>query len=164
MDVFYRFGSTNSSDAGAYTLSATVPTELATTTFSSVNKYKTSTTTVEAGAVLSSGTKGARLSRILAYVTYTPLTAPSNLNSSSTSTTIPAKINLSWTKPGTIEEKFALERSTDSLNWFQISTTSSSVSTTTDSGLTSGTYYYRIRSYDFGGYSSYSNVSSTTIP
>jgi hypothetical protein len=75
-NVFYRFNGTDSADAGNYALSGTTPNQLATTTFASLNLFKTSASTLEIGAVLSAGTKGARLSRIATVLTYT-LTTPS---------------------------------------------------------------------------------------
>ena len=75
LNVFYRWNGTNSSDSGSYALSGTTPTQLATTTYASLNLFKTSTSTFEIGAVLTSGTKGARLSRIATVITYT-LTTP----------------------------------------------------------------------------------------
>jgi hypothetical protein len=74
LDVFYRFNGTNSSDSGSYALSGTTPTELATTTFASPNLFKTSTSTLEIGTVLSAGTKGARLSRMSRTSLICPMT------------------------------------------------------------------------------------------
>jgi hypothetical protein len=70
MNVFYRFSGVNSSDAGFYVLSGTTPVQLATTPFTSLSLAKGSGSTLEIGAVLSSGNKGARLSRIATTVTY----------------------------------------------------------------------------------------------
>jgi hypothetical protein len=72
LNVFYRLNGANSSDAGAYAITGTTPTALATTTFSSLSVVKSSTTTLEIGAVFTSGTKGARLSRMATVITYTP--------------------------------------------------------------------------------------------
>ncbi len=71
MNVFYRLNGANSADAGAYALTGTTPANLATTTFSGLSVTKTSSTALELGAVYSSGTKGARLSKIAVAVTYT---------------------------------------------------------------------------------------------
>jgi hypothetical protein len=164
MNVFYRLDSINSSDSGSYSLTGTTPVELSTTTFSSLDKFKTSTTTMEVGAVLTSGTKGSRLSRIRSYITYTPLLAPSNLTST-VSTTSPATIYLNWSDNSTIESNFLVERSTDALNWANISTTSANATSLTNSNLTPGTtYYYRVKASDIGGVSSYSNTASSTVP
>jgi hypothetical protein len=55
MNIFYRFGGVDSADAGNYSLSGTTPTDLATTTFSGLLLAKGSSSTLEVGAVLSSG-------------------------------------------------------------------------------------------------------------
>lgn len=70
LDVFYRFNGINSSDSGSYALSGTIPTQLATTTFASLDLLKTSTSTLEIGSILSAGNRGARLSRIATVLTY----------------------------------------------------------------------------------------------
>lgn len=72
MNVFYRFSGTNSADAGAYAVTGTTPAALATTNFASLSLAKGSTSTLEIGSVYTSGTKGARLSRLATVVTYTP--------------------------------------------------------------------------------------------
>lgn len=72
MNVFYRFNGANSSDAGNYALSGTTPVQLATTTYSGLSLAKGAGSTLQIGAVLSAGTKGARLSRIVTTVTYKP--------------------------------------------------------------------------------------------
>ena len=73
MNVFYRYNGADSADAGNYALTGTTPTQLATTTFSGLSLVKGSASTLQIGAVLSAGTRGARLSRIAVVVTYTPL-------------------------------------------------------------------------------------------
>lgn len=64
MNVFYRFNGTDSSDAGNYALTGTTPVALSTTAWSGLSLAKVSTSAMEIGAVLSAGTKGARLSRM----------------------------------------------------------------------------------------------------
>jgi hypothetical protein len=58
IDVFFRFGGINSSDSAGISLSGTTPIELGTTTFSNLSLLKTSTTTLEIGALFASGAKG----------------------------------------------------------------------------------------------------------
>ncbi len=162
MNVFYRYNGSNSSDSGSYSLTGTTPTTLAATSYSSLSLFKSPSSTLEVGAVLTSSTKGARLGRIQAFVTYTTLSAPSNLLDTS-STTTAGVINMAWTDNSTIEDNFAIERSTDNLNWTQIASTSANAVSYSDTGLSLGTlYYHRVRAYDAGGFSSYSNTSSTT--
>lgn len=71
MNVFYRLDGADSADAGSYELSGTTPTQLAATTFTGLSIVKNASTTLESGAVYSSGTKGARLSRLETVLTYT---------------------------------------------------------------------------------------------
>ena len=72
LDVFYRLNGVNSSDAGAYAITGTSPAALGTTNFSGLSVVKSSTTTLEIGSVFTSGTKGARLSKLATVITYTP--------------------------------------------------------------------------------------------
>jgi hypothetical protein len=72
LNVFYRFDGVNSADAGSYSLSATSPAPLATTTFSGLALNRIASSTLEVGAVLTSGSKGAKLSKISTVITYTP--------------------------------------------------------------------------------------------
>lgn len=70
LDVFYRFNGVNGPDAGHYHVTTSVPQTLATTTFSNLNLYKTSTSTLEIGIKLVAGNDGGRLSRIGTVITY----------------------------------------------------------------------------------------------
>ena len=273
MNVFYRYSGSDSADAGNYALTGLTPTELASTTFSGLSLAKDAASTLEIGAVLSAGTRGARLSRIATKITYTPATptvttnsasnitlssatlhgsanpngasatgwfrysatnpgscddvfgtrvptsggtslgsgnspvsysnsisglissttyyycaiasnsggigfgaivsfttaappsppaAPSNLtatNQTSTSTNI---VLLQWTDNADNELGFKLERGTDGVNFNQIATIT--LVSYTDSGMANGTYYYRVRAYNAGGNSDYSNIASVTVP
>lgn len=160
MNVFYRLNGVNSADAGAYSLSGTSPVEQATTTYSSLSVLKTATTTLEAGAVLTSSTKGAKLSRIATTITYTALTAPSGASDSATTT---SQIRVLWSDNSSNEAGFTVDRSLDALNWTTVATTSANVNSYYDTGLSTYTrYYHRVRAYNFGAYSAYSNTASAT--
>ena len=161
MNVFYRFANINSSDSGAYSFtSGNTPGEQATTTFSGLSLLQTGTTALEVGAIYSSGTKGLRLSRIAAFVTYTPLAAPSGLAGNSTTTSV---IVINWTDNASNEEGFSVERSSNGNGWNGIATTSANASSYYDSGLTIATAYsYRIRAFNFGAYSAFSNTATAT--
>ena len=162
MNVFYRFDNTDSSDQGSYSLTGTTPIALSTTSFSSLSLFKKTGSSLEMGAVLTSGNRGARLSRIQGFVTYTSLSAPTGL-SDTASTSVAGTIDLKWTDNATIEDNYTVERSTDNLNWSQVATTTANKTFYADSGLANGTlYYHRVRAYDVGGFSGYSNVASTT--
>ena len=158
MNVFYRFGGVNSSDSGAYSLTGTTPAELATTSFSSLSLLQTATTALESGVVFTSGTKGARLSRVVTLVTYTPLSAPTSLVATATTS---SAIGLTWVDNSSIEDGFVLERSPDGSSWSTLATTSSDTISYYDFGLTASTSYsYRVRAFNFGAYTTYSNTAT----
>jgi hypothetical protein len=157
VNVFYRYNSSNSSDSGNYSLSGTTPTQLSTTTFDSLSLIKSNSSSLQIGAVLTSGSKGAKLGRIATVITYTLLTAPSNLNATNISS---SSNSLVWTDNSSNEAGFSIERSaTSSGGWTVIATTTSN--SYTDTGLNANQYYYyQVRAYNAGGYSNYSNISS----
>ena len=162
MNVFYSLNGSNSADAGAYSLTGTTPVQLATTTFSGLSAIKTGTTTLEVGSVLTSGIRGARLSRIATVITYTALNAPSGLGATTTSS---SQINLGWSDNSTFEDGFVIERQnvTASSTFSVIATTTANVVGYSDMGLASSTVYkYKVRAYNIGGYSNYSNTATAT--
>lgn len=168
MNVFYRFSGVDSADAGSYALTGTNPTQLAATTFSGLSLVKGTASTLQIGAVLSDGTKGARLSRIAVVVTYIPLTAPSSLGATNVSG---SQNDLSWTDNSSNEDGFKVESSLN--NQFgpfsQIATTSANAVSYSNTGLTADqTYYYRVHAFNSGGNSSYSNtayaITATVVP
>lgn len=163
MNVFYRANGVNSADAGAYAISLATPADLATTTYSGLSISKIASTTLEVGAVLTSGTKGIRLSRIHAVLTYeTAPSAPTSLTAS-TSLISTTTINLSWADNSSNETSFKVERGTDGINFTQIGSTTANVTAYSNSGLAPGIYYYRVRASNTAGNSGYSNVASATI-
>jgi hypothetical protein len=87
--------------------------------------------------------------------------APSNLQATTVSQT---QINLSWTDNSTNESGFKIERSPNGTSsWTQIATVGANVTAYSNTGLTCNTtYYYRVRAYNAGGDSSYSNVANAT--
>ncbi len=160
MNVFYRLNGAQSSDAGSYALTGTTPVAKFATSYS-VSIAKNATTTFEIGAVLTSGTKGVRLSQIKAVFTYsTPPNAPSSLTATASGT---AAV-LNWSDNSFDETGFLIERSTDAFSYTQIASTTASTTSYTNSGLTSGNYFYRVRATNVAGNSAYSNTASTTIP
>src|SRR4029077_20842345 len=85
---------------------------------------------------------------------------PSTLTASVTSW---SQINLSWADNSTNETGFKVERSLDGINFTQIGTVGSNVKSYSSAGLNASTkYYYRVRAYNSGGNSSYSNTASAT--
>jgi hypothetical protein len=165
MKVFYRLNGVNSADSSSYTLSGTTPTNLATTTYSSLLVSKAATTTLEAGAVYISGTKGARLSRLATIVTYVvaPTSAPTNVTA--VASTRPKRAVVSWTSTSSDVTGFSIEKSTDGINFTVATTTVSFLRSYSDTAVATGTtYYYQMRSLNQAGYSPYSATTSVTMP
>ncbi len=163
MKLFYRLNGVNSSDAGSYSLSGTTPTELASTSWTGLSITKTSTTTLETGALLFSGTKGARLSRLATAIEYATLPlAPTNLVSSWTNTNT-LNVQLSWIDHSIDETGFHVEQSTDNLNFTLATTTAPNTTSVTQVVPSAGTYYYRVTSVNAVGQSTYSSTSQVTI-
>ncbi len=159
MNVFHRINGMNSSDSGSYALTGTTPANLSATVFSGLSTIKTSTTTLEVGAVYSAGTRGAKLSRISTVVTYTSL-ATTTLSASAVST---SQINLSWADTNSIEDGYVVERSSVSSTgpFSHLATTSADSISLSDTGLSSNTsYWYRIKAYNQGGETIYSNTAT----
>ena len=163
LDVFYRLNGVASADAGAYSLpTGTTPAVLATTTFSGLSTVKNASTTLEVGAVYTSGTKGIRLSHVATVVTYvTPPAAPSALSAIATSSLTAAA--LSWTDNASDETGFVVERSTDNISFGVVGSTSANVRNYTDAGLPTGTYYYRVNAVNAGGASLYATTSQSVV-
>jgi hypothetical protein len=150
-NVFYRFNGADSADAGNYALSGTTPAQLATTTFPSLNLIKTSTSTLEIGAVFSAGTKGARLSRIATVITYT-LTIPVGPSNLVTTNNSSSQNNLSWTDNSNNELGFKIYRSQNGGSYSQIATTTMNAVSYSDTGLSADqTYSYYVTAYNSAG-------------
>jgi titin len=91
-----------------------------------------------------------------------PLAAPLNLAATTISTT---EIDLTWTDNSGNEDGFKIERCQGSgcTNFAEIDQVSAGVVSYSNTGLTSGaTYIYRVRAFNAGGNSAYSNTSSAT--
>ncbi|MGI8407767.1 MAG: fibronectin type III domain-containing protein, partial [Actinomycetota bacterium] len=87
-------------------------------------------------------------------------TAPSGLTATATSS---SQINLAWTDTSSNEDGFKIERSSDGTNFSQIATVGSNSTSYSNTGLAgSTTYHYRVRAYNSGGDSAYSNAASAT--
>jgi predicted phage tail protein len=83
--------------------------------------------------------------------------APSNL----TATAGKKSVTLNWMDNSSNETGVKIERSTDGVNFSQITTTGANVTSYKNTGLTSGTtYYYRVRATNTAGDSAYSNTAS----
>jgi hypothetical protein len=93
-----------------------------------------------------------------------PPGAPGDLLATPLST---SQINLSWTDGASNEDGFKIERCSGAgcSNFAQIAIVGSNVTGYSNNGLlASTTYSYRVRAYNSGGDSSYSNTASATTP
>jgi hypothetical protein len=91
---------------------------------------------------------------------YTPPLPPSPPTWLSASAVSESEINLSWSDGSDDEGGFKIERSLDDVNYSEIAQVDQDVTQYSDWNLLSDTqYYYRIRSFNEGGDSDYSNVA-----
>ncbi len=94
------------------------------------------------------------------YITGTPPQAPSNLVATTVSD---SEIDLSWTDNSSDEAGFKVERKLYGESFSQVAVLGANVTSYNDTELSSyRTYYYRVRSYNDGGNSGYSNEASAT--
>lgn len=175
MKVFYRLDGVNSADSGSYSLSGTTPVNLSATSFSGLSIAKTGSTTLEVGAVLTSGTKGAKLSRIGTVITYT-VPAPVVTTDSATSVgTNTATLNSTVNPNGTSTNVYyryglsnvacaSLSSSTSGTLIGSGTSDVSPISRGVNSLSSSSTYYFCAVGTNTGG-TTYGNVLSfTTLP
>ncbi|MCU1288828.1 MAG: hypothetical protein JWN60_1057 [Acidobacteria bacterium] len=88
--------------------------------------------------------------------------APSNLTATAASS---VQINLAWTDNSANEDGFKIERCQNAActTFAEVAQAAAGTTVYTDSGLTAGTsYQYRVRAYNAGGNSAYSNTASAT--
>jgi hypothetical protein len=87
-----------------------------------------------------------------------PPAAPTNLIATAASKT---QINLTWSDNSSNETGFKIERSANGQSWAQIATLGANATSYSNTGLKSRTaYYYRVRSYNAGGNSAYTNTAT----
>lgn len=88
--------------------------------------------------------------------------APSNLRGEFISGT---QVRLTWVDNSTTEESFVVERSTDGLQFAQITVLPANTTEYVDPGRDPGqTYFYRVKARNQGGDSAYSNTIQVTFP
>jgi len=86
--------------------------------------------------------------------------APSNLSAAAMNS---SQIRLNWMDNSTNETGFQIFRSTDNVNFTQLTQVGSNITTFTDSNLAaSTTYFYRVRALNASGTSAFSHTASST--
>ena len=86
--------------------------------------------------------------------------APTNLTATAATD---SQINLSWTDNSENEKGFKIERKTSAGDFQQIVVVGANITAFADTGLSSGTTYtYRVRAFNDGGNSDYSNTAEAT--
>lgn len=91
-----------------------------------------------------------------------PPATPSNLTAKASACD---QIDLTWYDNSDNEDGFKIERSLDASNFDQIDTVGANVTTYSNTGLAENTlYWYRVRAYNAGGNSGYSNIANDTTP
>jgi probable HAF family extracellular repeat protein len=94
-----------------------------------------------------------------------PPTTPSNLTAQAVS---PERIDLSWSDNSTNEEGFLIERCAEKgkcRTFVEITQVGTGTKTFPDTGLSPGSpYSYRVRAFNIGGNSSYSNTAKARTP
>ncbi len=91
-----------------------------------------------------------------------PPAAPTNLVATAPPDTCD-QINLTWTDNSDNEDGFKIERSENGVDFTQIDTVGENVTTYSDTGLAEDTqYWYRVRAFNAGGDSAYSDVANAT--
>ncbi len=94
-----------------------------------------------------------------------PPPSPPSVPSSLTATAVSAlRIDLSWTDNATNESGFGIERSTNGGSpWSILATVGPNATTWSSTGLSPNTpYWYRVRAFNSGGNSAYSNIATAT--
>jgi len=86
---------------------------------------------------------------------------PANPTGLTATTVSGSQINLAWADNASNETGYRVERSTDGLNFVEISALGQNATSYSANGLSASTWYwFRVRAYNSGGNSAYSNVVS----
>lgn len=128
------------------------------------NNLKSSTTYLYRIRAFNNGGYSSYSNQATATTLLTPPAAPAAL----TATTVSSKrINLTWQDKATNEDSFKIERKVGAAGVYKpIATVRANLQNFSDTGLTDNTdYFYRLRAFNKGGFSEYSNeAGATTLP
>ena len=92
----------------------------------------------------------------------TPPAAPTNLTAAAP---VCNQVNLGWTDNANNEDGFKIDRSTDGTNFSQLTTVGANVTSYSDTTVAATTqYWYKVKAYNGGGDSAYSNTATVTTP
>jgi hypothetical protein len=129
------------------------------TGLSAGTSYKYRVEATDAGGVSASSNVAA----VTTPATPAPPAAPSGLVAVAGSAT---QVTLTWKDNSTNESGFYVERSSNNGNsWTQIARVGASVTSYNDTSVSARkTYWYRVRAFNSGGTSAYSNVATVTTP
>ncbi|OGH62129.1 MAG: hypothetical protein A2848_01480 [Candidatus Magasanikbacteria bacterium RIFCSPHIGHO2_01_FULL_50_8] len=157
VDIFYRYNSATSTVDTVTPTGFSSPSGFSTSTWS-LSDIKSSTSTIDFGFRLASGTKGAKLYATQMLVSYARLTKPAqftvvNVNSSQNL--------ISWNDTTEAEQNYVIQRSTNNpfSGWSTLATLNANTTSTLDTGLTANTVYcYRVAPKNWAVTGPYSNV------
>jgi len=96
------------------------------------------------------------------YASLAPTFTPSVSSCLAATAVSSSQINLRWRDNSNNETGFKIEHKAQGGSYSQIDTVGANVTSYSDTGLNSGTYCYRVRTYNAGGDSSYSNEHCDT--
>src|SRR5207244_3166800 len=93
--------------------------------------------------------------------TATPTPTPAAPTSLTATAASSSQINLAWVDNSSNESGFKIEQSTNGTTFAQIGTVAANIKSYSNTGLNASTkYYYRVRAYNSGGNSGYSNIAN----
>jgi FtsP/CotA-like multicopper oxidase with cupredoxin domain len=154
-------------DGGAFALVAQIPAGSNTGNLSFTDKAVVSSHSYQYRLAAVNAAGASAYATTNAVVAPAPPLAPSNLSATAVSSGKKANVTLTWADNSLDETGFTLERATNATFTVGLtpSTIAANTTTVTQTGLYRGvTYFYRIRAFNLGGSSGWSNVFSVVTP